>query len=196
MPSLLKRILLYSSLLLSLNQFSPACIDTIRYNFRHRNHVQLNLDNYHNLHDLSTLEFLALSNSLAQRFSPKSSECVALSESTFSIYRQLVSSNGREDLLDKVRFASGEINYNGKTLDHQWLQYSDNGKVYDFEASASIALNLSPSNVRGFTQQKYFRIVKVTSLSSWGGTFQYPTLEYLFYPGGMARILYEKSQRK
>ncbi len=197
---IVKRIIVYGSLLAALNQFSSACMTTLYYNTK--SPAVAKVEQKEKVpDDFGALEYLLLAKSFAHKDAPDSYACVEYTESTFHAYQKLVKDNNRDDLSDKVRIVFGKVDDGRKKDQHAWLQYiNDEGDIEDFETTAFMR-KLKIRDIRWLIQMQdvnsfNLKVVRTDMVSDWGSAFKKPTSEFIFYPGGAARILYETYVQK
>jgi len=197
---IIKRVIAYGSLLLALNQFSPVCVTTLHYNTR-RPAVAKVEQKEKIPEDFGALEYLLLASSFAHKGSKEGYACLDYTESTFHAYQKLARDSDRGDLSDKIRIVFGRVQEAKERGQHVWLQYiNKNGEVEDFETTAYMP-PLKIKDVRWLIQMDdvnrfYQKILRTDMVSGWGSASMKPTMEFIFYPGGGARIVYEEYIRK
>jgi len=84
--------------------------------------------------ELTAREYLVLANSLVWQYSnwkvnPKVINCQYFSQATYSVYRELLRVDGRQDLEEKVRMAAGTPSH--AQVGHIWLETLEEGRILE-----------------------------------------------------------------
>ena len=142
---------------------------------------------------LDARDYLNLSNSVVNMYKSEEDVCKDMTDTTFDFYQTLIEANGRADLEDKIRIASGA----SEELGHMWLEIQEKETWVPYESFAYLGTPpLSLKIVKEYSQRTIKRKANLNlkieaDFRSFAGTqILYPTIHSLLYPGGFVRVVY------